>query len=126
MDSSNLEVEPYHRPNASRLEPHESFITKMRSVGWPYHTIAVRLLEDCGVRISVTGLHDFCKSRRIKKGGGKQPKAGAPSKRRGGRQAETPKQGNDQTEDDEWDLVVPKSLSTWKSRGEDRPPKRDS
>ena len=126
MDSSSLEVEPYDRPNASRLDSHEIFITKMRSAGWPYHAIAVRLLEDCGVRISVTGLHDFCKSRRIEKGGGKQPRASAPSNRRDGSQAEMPKQAIDQAEDDEWDLVVPKSLSTWKSRGEDRPPKRDS
>ena len=126
MDSSNLEVEPYHRPNASRLEPHEIFIKRMRSAGWPYQAIAVRLLEDCGVRISVTGLHDFCKSRRIKKGGGKQPRASTPSNRRDGRQAEKSKQATDETEADEWDLVVPKTLSTWKSRGEDRPPKRDS
>jgi len=126
VDSSNLEVGPYHRPNASRLEPHVTFITKMRSAGWPYHAIVVRLLEDCGVKISVTGLHDFCKSRRITKGGRRQPKASRRPIRRADLQTETPKQATDETEDDEWDLVVPKALSTWKSRGEDRPPPRDS
>ena len=126
MDASKFDVEPYHRPNASRLEPHETFIRKMRSAGWPYHAIVARLLVECEVTISVTGLHDFCKSRRIKKGGSTQAKASAYPNSREERQTETAKQITDETEEDDWDLVVPKTLSTWKSRGEDRPPKRDS
>lgn len=126
MDSSNLEVEPYHRPNASRLEPHEVFIVKMRGAGWPYHAIVARLQKDCDVRISITGLHDFCKSRRIAKNGSSaSAERQRPSKPiRSIETTREPVAGDNVDDEDEWDFEVPKTLSTWKSRGEERPPPR--
>ncbi len=128
MDSSELEVEPYNRPNASRLEPHERFIQKMRDAGWPYHAIASRLLTDCEVSIGITALHDFCKRRQIKKGGRRKQRAtaGQSTPRKPRAETEPASSREDKATDDDWDLVVPKTLSTWKSRGEDRPPSRDS
>jgi len=79
------------------------------------------------VSISITGLHDFCQSRRITKGGRKQETAEARRPSKTARSVETTAAPiTDEQEGDEWDLVVPKTLSTWKSRGEDRPPPRNS
>ena len=68
--SSQLEVEAYQRPNGSRLEPHREFVAKLRRKGWPYLAMTERLHEECGVSISVSALHEFCKRRKIEKGAG--------------------------------------------------------
>ena len=45
-------------------------MAKLRRMGWPYQAMTERLREECGVSISVSALHEFCKRRKIKKGAG--------------------------------------------------------
>ena len=66
--SSQLPVEPYQSRNESRLEPHRAFVAELRRQGWPFHAMAERLQKECGVSISVSAIHAFCKKRKIKKG----------------------------------------------------------
>ena len=77
--SSQIPVEPYQSRNESRLEPHRAFVTELRRQGWPFHAMADRLQKECGVSISVSAIHAFCKKRKIKKGIGETASHTAPS-----------------------------------------------
>ncbi len=85
----------------------------MRIHGWPYREMVAVLRSDCGVTISVSALHNYCRRRGIAK-----------PKRRARDQAATPSDtpSSETNDADDWGFVVPKSLKTWKARGEDRPP----
>jgi hypothetical protein len=52
-------------------------VAKLRRMGWPYLAMTERLREECGVSISVSALHEFCKRRKIKKGAGETTTATA-------------------------------------------------
>ena len=47
------------KPPRSRLDPYRGFIEELVSQGRSYREIARILLEKCGVRVSISTLHDF-------------------------------------------------------------------
>lgn len=79
-----MSFEKHSRPNASRLEPHQSDIAEMRSQEWPYHRIRKYLDEEHCISVSSEAVRKFCLSRNVEKGGGKISKVSAknPKKKR--------------------------------------------
>ena len=114
----SLEFEMHISDRVSRLEVHRVAITKMRGCHWPYVRIASWLVEERGVKVNPETLRRFCLSRGIEKGDGAKLKSQRRRSSNGSRQAKK------SDSDDNWDLVVPNHLETWKSRGEDAPPDR--
>ena len=61
--------EPYQAANQSRMEPWRAQIEEMRQLNWPYRKVADWLEENCELKVSLQAVHQFCKVRKIKKGG---------------------------------------------------------
>jgi ppGpp synthetase/RelA/SpoT-type nucleotidyltranferase len=67
----------------SRLEPYGSLIDKLRRRGRTYREIVDILATECGLRVSVSTLHDFIRSRSMQERKQKE-REGADLSRRGG------------------------------------------